>query len=129
MSVHIGWWNELRVPVGGELNNPVSPVHHPMMMTAEGDAVVTVGPTTLLPVPDMVDISPSGWPVTARECAAAVAQQDRLACRTGPEPPLPAKVEHLTRPVHDPWQDHRVAGHPPDRVRRDSPAVVERPCA
>ena len=45
-------------------------------MAAEGDAVVSVGGSAVLPGHDVVDVCPAGWAVAAGEGAAAAAEED-----------------------------------------------------
>ena len=77
------------------------------------------------PWPDVVGFAPAGRPVAAGKGAAAVAQDERPAQRSGEQPPGPADVEDLAAAAEHRRDDGGVAGEPAGGAGRDRGAVVE----
>src|SRR5674476_568956 len=73
LGVDRGGWDVFGVAVFGESDSPAVVVEGVVVEVADEDAVFEVGGSSVCPaVSGVVGFAPIWWPVTARECAAAV---------------------------------------------------------
>jgi hypothetical protein len=102
LGVDVFGWDEVGVPVGGDLSDlPGAVVDHPVVVAAQQYTVVQAGRAAVCPVGDVVAVAPAGWPVAAGEGAAAVAQDQGAAEGSGEQAALLADVEDLAGAAED----------------------------
>ena len=104
---------------------PVAVLDQPVVVAAEQHPVGQGGGSAGRPWPDVVGFAPARRPVAAGEGAAAVAQDERPAQRSGEQPPGPADVEDLAAAAEHRRDDGGVAGEPAGGAGGDRGAVVE----
>ena len=109
-GVDVGGWDEFGVSVGSESHGPVGGVDEPVVVAAEGDAVVAVGVAAVAPEHDVVDVGPAGWSFAAGEGAATVPEEDRGAGGAGERAAGAADVDGDARAVEEGGDDGGVAG-------------------
>jgi len=90
-----------------------SMMHVPMVRFTQQDAIVGTGFAIINPVPTMVRLAHSWWPVAARESAPAVSGHERSADGQWNGPHSPADVEGLGFPTQNNRNDLRVTRPPP----------------
>ena len=127
MWVEVCGWDEFGSPVGAESDGPFVLVDESVVVSAEGDAVVAVGPAAVAPEHDVVDVAPAAWSITAGEGAAAVAEEDGCACGAGERSPGAAEVDWDTLAVEDDGEDLGFAGDAARDRGRQQRAGVELP--
>ncbi len=84
-----------------ERDAPAEPVRDAVVVAADEDEVVEIGPAVVLPVDEVVGVAPRGRCGAARERAAAVAGGERSALSGGGVSVGAAGVEGHAEPVED----------------------------
>lgn len=117
--------DEVGSPVTAEQDLPIAVVDEPMMGPAEEHAVVEVCPAAEQPADPMMNFAPLWRPITARERATAIAENDSGTSGVAPQAAATAHVEDRSAAVEHGRDDPRVAGDPPESFSRQHLAVVE----
>ena len=124
VRVDAGWWSQPD-PAAMVESLPFAGLDFAVVVPAEQPAVDLIGPATLTPRPEVVDLTPGGRASAAGPGAAAVPDLDAGSRGAGVEAAFPAEVDGLAVGVEDRRDQAGVAGQHPGERGADLRPVVE----